>query len=75
MWILLAFAALALAFASGCGSRVVLVPETAPIRSGPDMRGRVYTLIDGEWQMSSNAVAIPEGHYIVSPSWVENEEG
>lgn len=69
MW--LRCALLAPAFAAGCGSRVVLVSEAAPVRIGPDARARVYTMQDGEWRLSANAVAVPEGWYLVAPSWVE----
>lgn len=66
----LVFAALAIAFASGC-SRAVLIPETSPVRAGPGMRGKVYMLVGGEWVVSDNKVDVPEGHYIVPPSFVE----
>lgn len=72
MW--LPCALLVLACASGCGSRVVLVTEAAPVRIGPDARARVYTLHEGEWRLSANAVAVPEGWYLVAPSWVEEGE-
>ena len=69
---------LALAFVStfvcvGC-SRVVLVSESSPIRIGPDCRTKVYTLIDGEWRLGDNRVAIPEGWYVVPPSYVDSEK-
>lgn len=63
--------ALALAFASGCGPRTVLVPESSPIRVGPGVSGRVYVLEAGEWTLSANEVEIPEGTYIVPPSYVD----
>lgn len=63
--------ALALAFASGCGPRTVLVPESAPIRVGPGVVGRIYVREAGEWTLSANEVEIPEGAYIVPPSYVE----
>ena len=68
---------LALAFVSifvcvGC-SRVVLVTEASPIRIGPDCRVQVYTLIDGEWRLGDNRVAIPEGWYCVPPSFVDSK--
>lgn len=68
--ILLAFAMLALAFASGCG-RTVLVPESSPVRVGPGMTGRIYVLNDGEWMLSDEPAAVPEGWYLVPPSYVE----
>jgi len=63
--------ALALAFASGCGPRTVLVPESSPIRVGPGVSGRVYVREAGEWTLSANEVEIPEGTYIVPPSYVD----
>jgi hypothetical protein len=73
MWIAFGFALLALAFASGCG-RTVLVKEGSPIRIGPDARTRVYVLVGGEWTLSNESVAIPEGWYLVSPEWVDMSE-
>jgi hypothetical protein len=73
MPILLAFAALVLAFASGCGSRTVFIPEESPIRIGPDTRARVYTLQQGAWTLSDNRVTIPEGWYAVPPSYVSED--
>jgi hypothetical protein len=63
--------ALALAFASGCGPRTVLVPESAPVRVGPGVSGHVYIRENGAWTLSANKVAIPEGTYIVPPSYVD----
>lgn len=63
--------ALALAFASGCGPRTILVPESSPIRVGPGVSGRVYVREAGEWTLSANKVEIPEGTYIVPPSYVD----
>jgi hypothetical protein len=62
--------ALAIAFGTGC-TRTVLVSESSPIRTGPDIRGRVYTKTSDGWMLSSNAVSIPEGWYCVPPSYVE----
>lgn len=73
LWIAICFAALAVAFASGCGSRTVLVAEGSPIRIGPDACGRVYSMVDGEWTLSQNKVKVPEGWYLVPPSYVEDE--
>jgi len=72
-------AALVIASASGCGNRTVFVPESSPMRTGPGFKGRIYTLRPGaspdEWELSANAVSIPEGYYLVSPQWVsENED-
>lgn len=72
---LLAFVALALASASGCGgSRAVFIPDQSPIRTGPGIKGRVWMLIDGQWTLSSNSIEIPEGMYVVSPRWVEEAD-
>lgn len=72
-WIAICFAALVVAFAGGCGSRTVLVAEGSPIRVGPDCSGRVYARVDGEWRLSPNKVKVPEGWYVVPPSFVEDE--
>lgn len=66
---------LAAACAAGCGSRVVLVPETAPVRLGPNSHARLYTLDakTNEWALSRNAVPLPEGYYLLSPAWVDKE--
>ena len=52
--------------AAGCaGPRVVFLPATdAPVRAGPDMRGRVYVWTGSTWELSRNRVDIPEGFYI-----------
>lgn len=71
IWV--AFALLAVVFASGC-SRTILVPESSPIRIGPETKARVYALDGGEWRLSENRVTIPEGWYVVPPSFVEDEE-
>jgi hypothetical protein len=50
----------------------VLVTEDAPIRTGPAVRARVYTLdADGRWMLGDNEVTIPEGWYVVPPSFVK----
>ncbi len=50
---------------TGCaGPRVIFVPTNAPVRSGPGMVGRVYVWTGTEWELSGNAVKIPEGLYI-----------
>lgn len=73
MLTLIAIASLApvLAFASGCGSRTVFVPEESPMRVGPGAEVRVYHRVDGEWTLSRNKVGIPEGWYLVPPSYVK----
>ena len=60
-----------LAFASGCGPRTVLVPESSPVRIGPNVKGRVYVREGNEWTLSANCVEIPEGFYLVPPSYVD----
>ena len=69
----LAFAAAALASANGC-ARAVLIPEGSPMRIGPDCRTRVYVMTGSEWRLSGNRVEIPEGWYVVPPSFVEESE-
>ena len=55
----------------GC-TRTVLVSEDSPIRMGPKVKARVYTLDpDGKWLLGDNEVAIPEGWYVVPPSFVK----
>jgi hypothetical protein len=49
----------------------VLVSEASPIRIGPNANIRIYTLVDGEWKLSPNAVTVSEGWYCVPPSFVE----
>jgi len=51
----------------GCvsGPRVIFVPSPdSPVRAGRDMKGKVYTWTGSTWELSRNAVAIPEGFYI-----------
>lgn len=67
------FLALAVACASGC-ARVTLVPEGALIRIGPSTSARVYVYANGAWELSENRVPIPEGWYIVPPSFVEEAD-
>jgi hypothetical protein len=65
--------AAALAFASGC-TRTVLVSEASPIRTGPSVKGKVYTKTADGWQLGDNEVKIPEGWYCVPPSFVEEHK-
>ena len=66
---------LASAFLSGCvASRTIFVPEDSPMRLGPHNEVRVYTYENGEWVLSNNRIKIPEGWYIVPPSFVKEEE-
>lgn len=70
--IVIAFAASAVVFASGC-TRTVLVQEGSPLRIGPNNATHVYARVDGEWQLSPNKVEIPEGWYLVPPSYVDDD--
>ena len=51
---------------TSCGGvRVVMVPEVAgALRVGPDVRGHMYVLTDGEWVLSRNKVHVPEGWFV-----------
>jgi hypothetical protein len=68
------FAVLVVVFVSGCGPRVVLVTEDSPVRAGEHVRGQVYVLVDGVWVPSRNKVQVPEGWYMVPPSFVESDQ-
>ena len=65
--------ALVLDFGSGC-SRVTLVNEGSPMRVGPACNTTVYTMTDGAWVLSPNKVSIPEGWYILPPSFANEKE-
>lgn len=70
-------AAYCVAAATMCGggcARTVLVPEGAPIRIGPDASAHVYTFRDGDWVLSANRVTVPEGWYVVPPSFVDSDD-
>ena len=69
--ILSAWLVLALACVTGCASRTIFVPEESPMRVGPQSRLRVYHRIDGTWTLSENRIEIPEGWYLVPPSYVK----
>ena len=70
--------AAAVVCATGC-ARTTLVPEGAPIRIGPNARARIYKVsppsADGrrEWVLSPAPVDIPEGWYLLPPSFVPDE--
>lgn len=49
----------------------MLVNEGSPMRVGPDCKTKVYTMTDTGWELSPNRVVIPEGWYVVPPSFVE----
>ena len=70
-WTAIALSALAVAWLSGCASRTVFVPEESPMRVGPRSDIRVYHRVNGEWVLSSNEIRIPEGWYLVPPSFVK----
>jgi hypothetical protein len=65
------FAVLVIACVSGCSSRTVFVPEESPMRTGPNSTIRVYHRVNGEWTLSNNKITIPEGWYLVPPSFVK----
>ena len=44
------------------------------MRIGPGVKARVYTLEADGWRLGGNRVPIPEGWYLVPPSFVEGEE-
>jgi len=54
------------AFLSGCGgSRVVFIDSQSQIfRVGPNVSGKLYHWTGEEWQLSSNKVEYPEGHFV-----------
>jgi len=58
-------------FALGCAAnRTVFVPEASPMRVGPSSSMRVWMRLDGVWTLSGNRIDIPEGWYLVPPSYV-----
>jgi len=69
--ILILLLAAVFGFASGCSSRTVFVPEESPMRVGPAANFRVYHRVNGEWVLSGNKIEIPEGWYLVPPSFVK----
>ena len=44
------------------------------MRVGPFARMRVYHMVGGEWTLSNNQTAIPEGWYLVPPQFVDGKE-
>lgn len=64
---------LAVACASGCGLRPVLVTEADPVRMGPGVRARLYVRINGTWTLTEGRTVVPEGWYLVPPSYVEGK--
>jgi hypothetical protein len=70
--IAIVFLALVLGFVTGCAAnRTVFVPEDSPMRTGPDSRIKVYHRVNGEWILSGNRITVPEGWYLVPPSFVK----
>ena len=52
----------------GCGStRAIFVGSGSIARIGPDVEGKIYVKVDGQWVLTDKNVAIPEGYYIVPP--------
>ena len=53
------------AFFLGCGSTKVVFVDTHAqmVRIGPDVKGKVYVLKNGEWILSKNKMHLPEGWY------------
>lgn len=72
-WTLSACVMLVLASMNGCG-RTVLVTEGSPVRLGPDIRARVYTLQNNSWVLSDNMTPLQEGWYLVPPSFVADNK-
>jgi len=66
------------AFLSGCGgSRVVFIDSQSQIfRVGPNVKGKLYHWTGEEWQLSSNKVEYPEGHFVggLTPEEDESDE-
>lgn len=52
----------------------MLVADDSPVRIGPGATGTVYRLTDGEWSLSAERVALPEGWYLVPPRFVAPED-
>jgi hypothetical protein len=71
-WTALVFFALAVGCASGCGVRTVFVMDGVPVRVSK-ARGTVLVMLDGHWTETA-ACDLPEGWYLVHPSFVEDEK-
>lgn len=71
MWIAALLIVLGLVSVIGCGSRTIFVPEESPMRAGPHAEMRVYHRVDGTWVLSNNRIHVPEGWYLVPPSYVK----
>lgn len=67
--------ALLLDCAFGCApNRTVFVPEASPMRVGPSSSMRVWMRLDGVWTLSGNRIDVPEGWYLLPPSYVAEPE-
>lgn len=44
------------------------------MRIGPSCQTSVYTMDGDTWVLSPNKVVIPEGWYVVPPSFVDSKE-
>lgn len=51
----------------------MFVPEESPMRTGPGSTIKVYHRVNGEWVLSGNRITIPEGWYLVPPSYVKED--
>lgn len=62
--------------AAGCRGRTVLIPsDDSLLRVGPGgAKLRVWYHLKGEWLDSGEPLAIPEGWYLLPPSFVEDEQ-
>lgn len=71
-WTALASCALGIGCAHGCAVRTVFVRDGTPVRVAK-ARGTVLVLLDGQWT-ETQPTELPEGWYMVHPSWVEDDE-
>ena len=71
----MACAVVVLGFVSGCGNRTIFVPESSPMRiaEAGGVRMHVFHRIDGVWTRSTNEIVVPEGWYLLPPSFVSPE--
>jgi hypothetical protein len=69
----LLFAGLGIASAAGC-ARTVLVEENSLLRVGRGAELRVWYHLKGEWVDSEVRLKIPEGWYLVPPSFVSEDD-
>jgi hypothetical protein len=50
------------------------VTEGSPVRLGPEVKARVYTLQNKVWVLSDNQVPLQEGWYLVPPSFTSDDK-